>query len=68
MIQNNKVKNMDIVGATEYFHGTDPAWLETTSPHNRQFIEDAYRNYNTQEINRYSDHDGAEDGAHNSKK
>ena len=47
LIQNNNLKNMDIVGTTEYYHGTDPAWLETSSPHNRQFIEDAYRNYNT---------------------
>ena len=57
LIQEDNLKNMDIVGNNEYFHGTDPAWLETTSPHNRRFIEEAYRNYNTQEINRFTDHD-----------
>ena len=48
-------KNMDIAAEkvlSDHQTTVDPAWLETTSPHNRQFIEDAYQNYNSRDISR----------------
>ena len=43
--QAGRDKNMDIAPqalSSEHHTTVDPAWLETNSPHNRHFIEQAY--------------------------
>ena len=40
------MKNLDIVADEEFGTGIPPEYLETNSPNNRRFIEEAYDAYN----------------------